>query len=51
MLKMLQAAFLMGGNMVFFELLFLPAAIFLGISVVYIVADAIHTFGMRRGWF
>ena len=51
MLKLLQAAFLMGGNMVFFELLFLPAVILLGISIVYIVADAIHTFRMRRGWF
>ena len=51
MLELLQAAFLMGGNMMLLELLLLPAASLVAVSVVYIIADAIHTLRMRKDWF
>ena len=51
MLELLQISFLMGGTMVLVGLLLLPVVVFAAVSVVYVVADVIHTIRMRYGWF
>ena len=51
MLELLQISFLMGGSMVLVGLLLLPVVVFAAVSVVYVVADVIHTIQMRYGWF
>ncbi len=51
MSELLRAALYLGGNLVIFWLLFLPALALLVISVLFIAGDTIHHFRRRQGRF
>ena len=51
MLDLLGNVIYLGGGLVFFGLLLLPALFLLSVCVVYFVFDAIQSFRERRGLF
>ncbi len=47
MLALFQSAVYLGGNLIFFSLLVLPAVFLLSVSVVYFIVETIHNFRSR----
>ena len=51
MLELLETTMYLGGNLTLIGMTVLPAVFLLTVSVVYFVAETIHNFRERRGYF